>query len=97
MNKLVIKTVNDKGIEQIRQWLGQHHKRAVTSGKGANYFSDSQLYSWATHVEYRMDAGDQPTLGLAHYQSLAGKNEEFTLTDDGINTLEVDEDEENEE
>ncbi len=82
------KSVNAKGIEQIRQFLAEHHK------KGGDHFNDEMLRAWASDAEFQLGEGNAPSIEIRASDSVSGHTEEFIIDDDGLDVEEIDDGEE---
>jgi hypothetical protein len=76
-----MKIVNERGIEEIRQFLSENHK------KGGDHFTRSMLKAWAADAEFQLDEGNPPIIELKSWDSVHGRTQTYTISDEGIDTI----------
>lgn len=76
--QIAIKTVNAKGLEEIRAFL---EESSNIKNPGAD-----QLAAFAEDAEFQMGEGNTPTIELRPYQSLTGRVVDFTISAEGISS-----------
>lgn len=81
--KARIYTVNDNGLNQIHQFLAEHHK------KGGDHFDKDMLRSWAADAEFQLSEGNPARIEIRSFDSVSGHTEEFTISDEGLDFEEV--------
>jgi hypothetical protein len=72
-----MKTVNDTGMAEIKQFLAAHHKN------GAN-FGDAEIHAWASDAEFQAGEGNPPSIEVISWDSVSGCTIEYTISDAGI-------------
>lgn len=80
-----MKTINEKGLAAIAQWLAEKHKRPadVAGREGA----------WASDAERSMLNGNPPLIEIRAWDSASGRTEAFVVPSSGIDVSEDDTDE----
>lgn len=91
--KSIIKNVNKKGLEEIAEFLGQNYKKAVNSGEGASYFSESMLQARADEAEFQLSEGNPACIELKAHDSIHGFTQEFKISEAGLDSSEIEIDE----
>lgn len=81
-----IKSVNEVGLEEIRQFLVANHKLG-------DAFDRQMLCAWALDAEFQLGEGNPPSIEIKSWDSVHGYTQEFTISDAGIDTEEVGEEE----
>ena len=69
--------INTKGLIQISQALGQHHKL------GADHFTDDMLNAWMEEAENHFNDGDGCYIEIRSFDSNSGAPVEVVITPDG--------------
>lgn len=82
-------TVNEAGMREIAEFLGENHKHAVHSGEGANYWTDSMLRAWAADAEFQAGEGNPAMIEVRGMHSVSGTPVTFTVSDAGLDAQEV--------
>lgn len=77
-------TVNDNGLNQIHQFLAEHHK------KGGDHFDKSMLLAWAADAEFQLAEGNPASIDIRSWDSVSGHTETFTISDEGLDAEEID-------
>ncbi len=81
--KVAVKKVNDNGIEQIANLLGEKHKL------GKDHFTDSMLLAWAEEVDDSLADGNGACFEIRAWDSVSGHTERCCITDEGLDTNEA--------
>ena len=84
------RTVNDNGIEQIREFLIENHKNPERF-EGAEALP--MLHAWARDAEFQMGEGNTPTIEIKSFNSIHGRTQQFEIGNEGIDSQEVEIDE----
>ena len=71
-------TVNEAGMQEIRQFLAEHHKR------GRDYFSNDEIFAWAADAEFQLGEGNPACIEIRAWDSTSGHTEEYTISDAGL-------------
>lgn len=77
-------TVNDNGLNQIHQFLAEHHK------KGGDHFDKSMLLAWAADAEFQLAEGNPASIEIRSWDTVSGHTETFTISDEGLDAEEID-------
>lgn len=85
--KHINKIVNENGLRQIHQFLDGHHK------KGGDHFDRSMLLAWAADAEFQLAEGNPACIELRSWDTVSGHTETFTITEDGLDSEEIEVDE----
>ncbi len=72
--KARIYTVNDNGLNQIHQFLAEHHK------KGGDHFDRSMLLAWASDAEFQLGEGNPASIEIRSRDTVSGHTETFTIS-----------------
>ena len=85
--KTTIRTVNEQGLEEIKQFLADNHK------KGGDHFTRDMLQAWATDAEFQLGEGNPATIEIRAADCVQGRTMEYTISDDGLDSevVEIDE------
>lgn len=75
--------INETGIKEVADFLAENHKQ------GRNFDRDN-LLAWARDAEFQLDLGNPPTIEIKAWESVNGYTQEFRISPDGVDTLEVD-------
>jgi hypothetical protein len=75
--------INRRGLEQIAEALGQHHKL------GRAHFTPAMLHAWAADAEASFDAGNGCGFEIRSFESVTGAPVEVRITDDGFDVEEL--------
>ena len=80
-------TVNEQGLNEIKGFLEANHK------KGDNHFDRDMLLAWAADAEFQLSEGNPATIEIKSWDSIHGRTQELTISDDGLDaeTVEIDE------
>jgi hypothetical protein len=82
--KTTIKVINENGIQQIKKFLGENHK------KGERHFDRAMLNAWAAEAEASLAEDGNAMIELKSWDSVHGRTQTFTVSDEGVKTYEVD-------
>ena len=84
--KATICTINEKGLAEIQQFLAENHKR------GDGWVTPDMLHAWASEAEFQLGEGNPATIEIPAHDSIYGRAQEYTISDDGIysETVEID-------
>lgn len=77
-------TVNENGLNQIHQFLAEHHN------KGGDHFDKSMLLAWAADAEFQLAEGNPASIEIRSYDAVSGHTETFTISDEGLDAEEFD-------
>jgi hypothetical protein len=83
MTTFINREVNETGLREIKEFLARNHK------KGGDYFTRDMLQAWAEQAEFQMREGNPPSIEIRAYESVHGYTQEYTISDEGITTTEV--------
>jgi len=83
MEKYILKTVNENGIEQIRYFLAENHKL------GGEHFTPDMLLAWAKDAEFSLSEGNPAIIEIASWDSIHGRTQTFTISDAGLDCEEL--------
>lgn len=83
MTTFINREVNETGLREIKEFLARNHK------KGGDYFTRDMLQAWAEQAEFQMREGNPPSIEIRAYESVNGYTQEYTISDEGITTTEV--------
>ena len=84
--KHTIKTVNSNGLNQIHQFLADHHK------KGGEHFNDEMLRAWAADAEFQLAEGNDACIEIRSFDAVSGHTETFTISPEGLDVEEIETD-----
>lgn len=82
-----MKTINQVGLNEIREYLGRNFKAAVNSGEGASWFTDDMISAWADDAEFQLSEGNSASIEIKSSDSITGCAQEFTVSDAGIDVV----------
>ena len=83
---ITIQTVNETGLSEIREFLQKTH----IQGESVGFDGRDLLRAWAEDAEFQMGEGNPPTIEIRSWDSLTGRTETYTISDEGISTEIVD-------
>jgi|DEB19_MinimDraft_2_1074335.scaffolds.fasta_scaffold00097_19 hypothetical protein len=86
MSVNVIYEVNNRGRQQIRKALQQHHTKG--------FFTDSQVRAWAEDVENNLCEGNGAYFEIPGFNTVSGRPEVIYIDDKGITKHESEADDE---
>jgi hypothetical protein len=75
--------INRRGLEQIAEALGQHHKL------GRAHFTPAMLNAWARDAEASFEAGNGCAFEIRGADTITGVPIEVRITDDGYDVEEL--------
>jgi hypothetical protein len=75
--------INTKGLIQISQALGQHHKL------GADHFTPAMLNAWAEEAENHFNDGEGCYIEIRSFDSNSGAAVEVVITPDGYEVADI--------
>jgi len=87
MEKYILKTVNENGIEQIRTFLAENH--IICKNGGVDYFTHDNLLAWAEEAEFSLSEGNNAGIELRAFESIHGRTQTFTISDAGLDCEEI--------
>ena len=76
-----MKTVNEYGRMEIKEFLQNNHKYFINREISCN---DTMLYAWTEDAEFQMQEGNTPTIEIPGYQSTKGYTVTFTVSEKGV-------------
>ena len=81
------RSINATGLAEIAAFLAANHKL------GGDHFDRDMLRAWAADAERQLDENDRATIEIKSWESIHGYTQEFTVSDDGLDseTVEIDE------
>jgi hypothetical protein len=85
--KTTIKSVNAKGVAQIAAFLLKNHVL------GERMQAPDLLRAWVGDAEFSLSEGNAPEIEIPSFRSIHGKTQTFTISDDGIDSRDVEIDE----
>jgi hypothetical protein len=87
MKQFIKHTVNQHGLNEIKQFLAENHK------KGGDHFDRAMLLAWAADAEFQLAEGNPATIEIKSFDSIHGRTQEFTISDAGLDaeTLKIEE------
>ena len=71
-------TVNEAGLNEIKEFLAAHHK------KGGDYFTLEMLQAWASDAEFSFTEGNGATIEIRSWDSANNRTETFTVSPEGL-------------
>lgn len=78
MTQFEIKTVNGRGIKEIKEFLSANHKF------GGDHFNYDMLRAWAADAEFQLNEGNDPSIEIKAWDALSGHTETYSISADGI-------------
>lgn len=81
----IIKTVNAAGLAEIADFLAVNLKRYQ--------FDRDALNAWATEAEFQLAEGNTATIEIKAQDSIHGRTQEYTISDAGLDSENVEIDE----
>jgi hypothetical protein len=75
--------VNDTGMQEIRQFLADHHQR------GDDNFSNDEIFAWAADAEFQLGEGNSACIEIRASNSRSGHTEIYTISDAGLDCKEI--------
>ncbi len=78
------RTVNQKGLQEIQEFL-----RKTLAGYENRTFSTDELLAWAYEAEFQLREGNPASIEIKHYSSEGGYTRQFTISDEGLDSFEV--------
>lgn len=88
MTTAIVKTVNANGIKQLAAFLLENHKL------GERISGDStMLQAWADEAEFSLSEGNDAGIEIKSFDSVYGRTQTFTVSQDGLDSTEVEIDE----
>lgn len=82
--KTIHYAVNANGLNQIHQFLAEHHK------KGGDHFDKSMLLAWAADAEFQLAEGNPASIEIRSWDAVSGHTETFTISEEGLDAEEID-------
>lgn len=76
-----IQMVNASGLNQIRDFLSENHKY------GGDHFSSSMLKAYAEEAEFQLSEGNAPFIELRAAETVSGHTEQFTISEEGLDSI----------
>lgn len=81
--KVISKTVNKTGLSEIARFISENHK------SGGQILTDSALLAYAQEAEFQISEGNTPSIELKSWNSIHVRTQEFTISDAGIDSEEI--------
>lgn len=79
-------TVNNIGIAEIAEFLKNNHKKGDIISE-----SKDMLNAWAAEAEFQIAEGNPASIEIRSFDSVHGRTQEFTISDDGLDAIENEE------
>lgn len=76
-----MKTINEQGINEIKEFLAVNHV------KGGDHFDKAMLNAWAAEAEFQLAEGNPASIELRSWESIHGYTQEFTISDAGVDVV----------
>ena len=76
-------TVNSRGIEEIRQFLKENHKKG-------DHFTTDMLNAWAQEAEFQLGEGNRAIIEIRAHNCIHGYTMEYRISDAGLDATEHD-------
>lgn len=86
--KIIDRTINAQGLKEIHVFLSENHKL------GGDHFDEKMLEAWAEKAEFQLAEGNPACIEIASHNSVSGHAVEYRISDDGIDSREIDIDDE---
>jgi hypothetical protein len=80
-----IKTINQAGLEEIRQFLATYHKKG-------HDMTEAMLCAWCEDAEDSLGNGNPPMIEIGAWDSVTGSPVTLTVSDAGVDTQVIDDD-----
>jgi hypothetical protein len=77
-----IYTINQNGINQIKDFLMVAHKQ--------KFFSEKMLQAWAADAEFQLGQGNGACIEIPSFFSASGHTKKFTVSGVGIDSQDID-------
>ena len=71
-------TVNEFGINEIKQFLADNHKL------GGEHFNQSMLRAWAADAEFQLSEGNSASIEIKSWDSVHGYTQQYTISAKGL-------------
>jgi hypothetical protein len=81
--KETIRTVNDQGMFEIKEFLSAKHKL------GGQHFDRDMLRAWAADAEFQLAEGNDASIEIRSFGAISGHTETFTISPAGLDTEEI--------
>jgi hypothetical protein len=84
--KATIYTVNEIGLNEIKEFLASNHK------KGGDQFTREMLQAWAADAEFQLAEGNPATIEIRSFDSVFGAAVEYRISAEGLDSeiIEID-------
>ncbi len=87
--KFITKTVNEAGLEEIRAFLLENHKKPDLY-VGTTRITMDMLRAWAADAEFQLGEGNPASIELKSWDSVHGRTQTFTVSAAGLHSEEHD-------
>lgn len=77
-----VRTVNDQGMREIREFLAANHKL------GANFTPD-MIAAWASDADFQLAEGNPAAIEIPARDSVTGRPVELYISPEGLNEYEI--------
>lgn len=77
-------TINNNGIDQIANFLRETHKNGTVIAE-----SVEMLGAWASDAEFQLGEGNPALIEVRSFDAVSGHTTTFTISDSGIDAVEV--------
>jgi hypothetical protein len=81
--KKTVYTVNQKGLQEIHDFLGRAHKL------GYDHFDRSMLRAWAADAESQLDDGNPAEIEIPRWDSVTGATVTYRISAAGLDADEI--------
>jgi hypothetical protein len=88
--KITRKSVNEKGLVEIQNFLRKNHKL------GGDHFDKEMLLAWAEQAEFQLAEGNPASIEIRSWDSVNGATVNFEISDEGVSSEQSDDGEEDE-
>ena len=78
-----IKTINQAGLEEIRQFLATYHNQGRD-------FTEAMLVAWCEEAEDSLGNGNPAMIEIKAHDSVKGRPVVLTISDEGVDTQWID-------
>ena len=80
--KTIIKTVNEKGLQEIREFLINNHIKA-------HNLDDHMLRIWGNFVNLNLSEDNNASIEIKSERSIHGRTQTYTISEAGLDCKEV--------
>lgn len=76
-------TVNETGLNEIKQFLADNHRL------GGDHFTNDMLRAWAADAEFQLGEGNEASIEIRSWDSVSGNTTTYTISDAGLDGVEI--------